>query len=403
MDWSQLDALSQRFGESFYLFHESALVANVQELRSAMEQVVPAVALAYSYKTNHTPAVCRVVRDLGLLAEVSSPMEWWLAGELEVPGDRIVLDGPAKTAATVASALVAGALVNLESERDVAATLATVRAHPGTAMRVALRVGIPTSVDPHPRLGFDPAGSVLDEACSVLRAAGIDPIGVHCHSGDSSLAGLAARARMLVEVADRLMPGGPAVLDLGGSLFGRLPLGHDPLSGPAPSFADYAAALEPVLSPALERWARPTQVLIEPGTSLVSDAFSLVARVLDMRLVGGRWVAVIAASVLDTSPNTRRVGFPVRTFSAGGAPRATHAQTVDIGGLTPMWGDYVAFDVPGPLSPGDFVAIGNVGAYSVTFRPPFIQPAPAIVAIDDGGVSVVRDPQAFEDLFRGFH
>ena len=52
------------------------------------------------------------------------------------------------------------------------------------------------------------------------------------------------------------------------------------------------------------------------------------------------------------------------------------------------------------MRPGDFVVFENVGAYTVVMKPPFIQPAPAIL-VHDGSSSfgVAKRAERWEDLF----
>ena len=59
----------------------------------------------YSYKTNPVPAVLRRLHDRGIGAEVISPFELWLAIELGLPGDRIIYNGPAKSADSIRQAI----------------------------------------------------------------------------------------------------------------------------------------------------------------------------------------------------------------------------------------------------------------------------------------------------------
>ena len=139
MAWPVLDGLARVHGDAFFVFDAAELRANVSALRTAMAAAAPEVELAYSIKANYTPAVCRLTQSLGMLVEVSSPMELWFAGRLGVPGRRIVFDGPGKSGESVRDALLAGAHVNLESERDVEWALAAAREHPATRFGVGLR------------------------------------------------------------------------------------------------------------------------------------------------------------------------------------------------------------------------------------------------------------------------
>ena len=403
MSWPALDGLARVHGDAFFVFDEAELRANVSALRAAMAAAAPDVELAYSIKANYTPAVCRLAHSLGMMVEVSSPLELWLAERLGIPGPRTVYDGPGKSADSVRDALLAGTLVNLESERDVEWALATAREHPQRRFGVGLRCSVATRQAPVSRLGFETEGSTLEAVAARLAGAGnLSVIGLHGHVPDGSADGLRARTAELVRVAVRLFPDGPDVLDVGGSLRGRVPIGHDTAGDAEPTFDDYAAAIAEGLRPGADRWTRRPRIIVEPGAAVVSSAFCLYARVVDVKTIRGCDFVVVAASVLDTSPNMRRVDFPVRVISrrlsrGGAAPAAAR-----VCGITPINGDFLALELPARASAGDFVRFDNVGAYSISMRPAFNFPPHAILQTDGGEVTVLRARQSCEDVLRGF-
>jgi diaminopimelate decarboxylase len=64
--------------------------------------------------------------------------------------------------------------------------------------------------------------------------------------------------------------------------------------------------------------------------------------------------------------------------------------------------DYLLKDVVCDVEPGDYLAIDNVGAYSLVMTPPFIHPAPAIVTRDRGAVLAIRERQTFDQVFGAY-
>ena len=90
MSWPALDGLARVYGDALFVFDGAEFRANVSALRTAMAAAATDVELAYSIKANNTPAVCRLALTLGMMVEVSSPMELWLVERLGIPGPRIV-------------------------------------------------------------------------------------------------------------------------------------------------------------------------------------------------------------------------------------------------------------------------------------------------------------------------
>ena len=63
----------------------------------------------------------RRLHDRGVGAEVISPYELWLALRLGVPGERIIYNGPAKSAESIRTAIERGVLlVNANSAAEAA-------------------------------------------------------------------------------------------------------------------------------------------------------------------------------------------------------------------------------------------------------------------------------------------
>src|SRR6185369_14768512 len=115
----ELETLSLLHGDAFYLFDESRFVANYTSLLGAFRSHYGSTQIAYSYKTNYAPAICRRVDSLGGHAEVVSEMEYALARRVGVRPAMIVYNGPWKSGPSILEALTSGSIVNLDSDRDV--------------------------------------------------------------------------------------------------------------------------------------------------------------------------------------------------------------------------------------------------------------------------------------------
>ena len=88
--------LIQKQGTPFYIFDEKGFIENYNRLESTFRSVYPNYRICYSYKTNYTPFICNLVKNLGGLAEVVSDMEYELAIRLGYNNEQIVYNGPSK-------------------------------------------------------------------------------------------------------------------------------------------------------------------------------------------------------------------------------------------------------------------------------------------------------------------
>ena len=370
----------------------------------------------YSYKTNPVPAVLHRLHERGIGAEVISPFELWLAIELGLPGDRIIYNGPAKSADSIRQAIDHDVyLVNANSASE-AALIARLAAERGRAVNLGIRVALAGMWGGQFGIAADSSHvdatvrDAVDHSFVAFR-------GLHFHRGLT----IRDTATMQSFVADvlafcdglRARTGWhPAVLDLGGSLacptVAPIPtrqfrlnraLGADLLA------PDPAATM--TIAEASARTARAVaehftalgldvpSVVLEPGRALTSSTQLLLARVVDVKDDGS-----LAHAVLDAGIN---VAEPVRgefhqlfSVSAPGAPATTPYRLA--GPIcTPADVLYNNWRLP-ELTPGHVLAVMDTGAYFVPFSTTFSFPKPAIVMEEQGDVVLCRRTETFADV-----
>ena len=88
--------VARTYGTPLHVISRARLLKDYSAFVGAFRRRLPKVELATSYKTNPLPAVLSTLHRAGTWAEVISPFELWLALELKVAPDRIVLNGPGK-------------------------------------------------------------------------------------------------------------------------------------------------------------------------------------------------------------------------------------------------------------------------------------------------------------------
>ena len=87
MDKQIIERLRAEYGEAFYLLDSAQFRKNFTELKAAFNDIYPNWNIAYSYKTNYTPKLCRIVNELGGYAEVVSEMELEIAKQVGCKAD----------------------------------------------------------------------------------------------------------------------------------------------------------------------------------------------------------------------------------------------------------------------------------------------------------------------------
>lgn len=399
LDHGLLTELCDEHGDGFFLLDLVSFREDYLRILNAFRATYADVEIAYSYKTNYLPAICREVDRLGGRAEVVSHLEYQLARSLDVDPRRIVVNGPGKRPAELEEALLAGATVNLDSVREVGLVEDVSERWPGHELRVGLRCNLGLDAKPS-RFGLDVDAPEFAECIArLLRLPGCRVVGLHCHvsTSDRDPADYRRRAERLIALAAEHLPYPPETLNLGGGFFSRMSDGmRAQFDQPAHSFEAYADAIAGALRDAYPSGG-PTLVL-EPGTAVAARSLSYAARVLDVKTVRGRTLALVAGSVHNVKPTLHDKRLSVTTYTPRPQP-APDGRVVDVVGYTCMEHDVLLADQPGPLSVGDVLVFEDVGAYTLVMQPPFIMAAPPVLWLDAEQVHVVRRREQTSDVF----
>ena len=139
LTWRTLRELEHDFGEAFFVLDLQAFQRNYKDFLDAFGAIYPRSRIAYSYKTNYIPRLCEEVDRLGGYAEVVSTMEYDLARRVGVDPRRIIFNGPYKSENDLERALLAGSLVNLDADYEVALVESIACRHPQIKLTVGLR------------------------------------------------------------------------------------------------------------------------------------------------------------------------------------------------------------------------------------------------------------------------
>ena len=224
LGFAALETLSATHGESFFVLDGARFAQNFQALHKAFAEPYGPVKIGYSYKTNYTPQLCRIVDDLGGFAEVVSEMEYAHAKRLGVGGERIIFNGPVKAEWAFAEAALSGATLNLDSLRDVALLRAVAGDNPEAEIAVVVRVNFDIGGDVS-RFGMDVDGPEFAETLAVIAAQpNLSLKGLHCHFPDRDLESFTRRAQGMVALTRQVFPDAPPeVLNIGGGYFSYMP------------------------------------------------------------------------------------------------------------------------------------------------------------------------------------
>ena len=330
------------------------LVVEAAVLREKLRRfraALPRVAPHYAVKCNPDPTILRVLREEGAGFEIASPAELALCRSLGVAADELYFSNPVRAREAIAIAAHAGVQWYVV---DSVAELRKVHSiYPGASLYLRLHTSNEGAVTPL----SEKFGAFDDEVEGLLDAAvalGADLAGATFHAGSQCLNPDNWRSGILACLAlfERMRGHGlrPRLLNLGGGF----PVEHD---APVPSIRQIGALINPVL----DAVPGDVRIMAEPGRFLVSDAGTLVCRVIGQTVRHGHPWAYLDAGVFNgLLETTTGIHYDMQSDRAG----ARIAWTVAGPTCDGMDVCNRAQPLPGDLAEGDFVYVRNAGAYS---------------------------------------
>lgn len=400
MDKQIIKKLQAEYGEAFYLLDSAQFRKNYTELKGAFNDIYPNWNIAYSYKTNYTPKLCKIVNELGGYAEVVSEMELEIAKRVGCKMERVIWNGPIKNVPIMEQFLLDGGTINIDSIDELEQVKNIHNRHADKLIHVGIRCNYDVNDGVVSRFGFDIDGAEFMEAVKfVTTTKNVKFINFQCHFAKRQIAYWPARAKGMADLIDRL---GiiPERIDIGGGLFGKM---ADSLkaqfSCEIPDYEAYAKAAAQVFADYFKDKDVKPELLIEPGSAVVGDCMKFIGTVKTIKNVRGKWIA----TVLGSQKNISMTGInpPMEVIAMGGDQK--EYKDLDFVGFTCIEGDVLYHNYTGKLAHQDVIVISNCGSYSLVMKPPFILPNFPVLDISEGKTEVIKRAENFDDLFHTFY
>lgn len=399
IDKNVIANLRAEYGEAFYLLDSDQFLRNYLELKAAFTRIYPNFNIAYSYKTNYTPKLCRIVYEQGGYAEVVSEMELEIAKRVGCMPNRVIWNGPIKNVAVLEKYLCEGGTVNIDSLEELGQVKKIASCHPDAELHVGIRCNFDVHDGVISRFGFDVDGEDFLEAFRFLSStSNVKLVNLQCHFAKRQVEYWPARAQGMVDLMERL---GfiPEKIDLGGGMYGKMPDSlNAQFNSKIPSYEEYALEAATIFADYFrDKVAKPV-MLIEPGSALVGDCMKFVGTIKTIKEIRGKKFATVLGSQKNISMSG--VNPPMEVIAMGNEQH--EYENVDFVGFTCIEGDVLYHDFNGNMALGDAVVIGNCGSYSIVMKPPFILPNFPVLDVCGDHVEVIKRAERFEDLFRTF-
>jgi diaminopimelate decarboxylase len=391
-----------------YIYSKATFEEHLQKVREAYLGLD--TMICYSVKA------CGNINILKFLAEAGSGFDIVSGGELyrvlQAGGEpgKIVYAGVGKTDREIIEALNAGiAYFNIESEAELENLMGLAKQQ-GKCPKAALRVN--PDVDPkthkytttgtkESKFGVD-----IERARKVFADYGkqtsVNLCAIHIHLGSAgkTVQPYVEAIEKVLALIEKLRSEGFGIeaLNIGGGY------GADYITGTAPTAADYAAAIVPMLA------GKELKLILEPGASIAANAAILVTKVLYLKRGGRKKFVIVDAGMNDLiRPPLYDAFHFVWPVEAGEkfVPRQRDkdlklggTEVVDVVGPICEGADFFAKGraLP-PVKQGDLLSVFTAGAYGFSMSSNYnARGRAAEVLVDGGKFSVIRKRETYGDL-----
>jgi diaminopimelate decarboxylase len=406
--------LAREFGTPLYVFDEQTLRHQCREFQSQFRSRHPDTVVAYAAKAYLGRALAAILAQEGMALDVVSGGELAIAASVNFPPERIYFHGNNKSEAELREALgygVGRVVIDNFHEMQLLNGLAQ-----GARQRQPVLLRLSPGIDPHThahtttgtldsKFGIPlPAGQGEAAVRSAVggEMPGLELVGLHVHLGSPVFDLEPYREAVAVVIAFAAEMGKKHGLSLEEfSPGGGFAVQYTEERAP-PAVAEYAEAMVSALTDACREHGLPMpRLIIEPGRAIVARAAVALYTVGASKDVPGirRFVSV-DGGIAD---NIRPPLYESR-YSALVANKALERrrETVTIAGRYCESGDILMWDAElPPLEAGDVLAMATAGAYALPMASNYnASLRPALVLVRDGGATLIRRRETYEDLMR---
>lgn len=371
----------------YYSIDLQKLEKNLSDLRNSFTALWPNFIVGYSFKTNNLPWLASWMRSQQVLAEVVSTPEYELAKFVGYADNQVIINGPCKGYNTMDKILIAGGIVNLDNFQELDHIRNNQESYPhiikvGLRINFDLEAACPDETIPGKepgRFGFNVENGDFQKAIGLLKTIpNIKVVGIHAHHSTRTKSlgifkAITSKACECSTLCDEL-----EYIDLGGCLFGDKP--------GTPTFDEYAKAIVDVLCD--YHILSHVKLILEPGAALIASPVSYVCKVVGTKDIKGIRLVFTDGTIKHIAPQMNAIKFGYTSNAS--SSKIINRQVVT--GYTCIEMDrFLDLTEQKELCVGDEVAIHNVGAYTMSLAPLFIEHFPAVIVKDGNDFQVVRE------------
>jgi diaminopimelate decarboxylase len=405
---ADVERIAAEVGTPVYIYSKATFKNHLQKIKEAYNELD--TTICYSVKACGNINILKFMADAGSGFDIVSGGELYRVLQAGGEPSKIVYAGVGKTDKEIIEALNARiGYFNIESEAELE-NLIRLAKQEGNQPKAALRIN--PDVDPkthrytttgkkETKFGVD-----IERAQKIFADYGRNTVvklcAIHIHLGSAgkTVEPYVEAIEKVLALIDQLRKDGFTIeaMDIGGGY------GADYITAEAPTAADYAAAIVPLLA------GKNLKLILEPGASIAANAAILVTQVLYLKSSGSKKFVIVDAAMNDLIRPPLYGAFhfiwPVKTAKKFVPQRRDKdlqlagTEVADVVGPICESADFFAQDraLP-PVKRGDLLSIFTAGAYAFTMASNYnARPRAAEVFVDGSKFSIIRRRESYEDL-----
>ncbi|HUS73431.1 MAG TPA: diaminopimelate decarboxylase [Sedimentisphaerales bacterium] len=399
-------------GTPLYIYSKATFKEHLKRIQQAYSELD--TTICYSVKACGNIHILKFMAGQRSGFDIVSGGELYRALQAGADPSKIVYAGVGKTDTEIIEALNAGiSYFNIESEAELNNLIRLTKQNcppPNKQPKAALRIN--PDVDPkthtytttgkkETKFGVD-----IELARKIFadfeknNSVALCAIHIHLGSAGHTIEPYVEAIEKILALIEQLRGDGFTIeaVNIGGGY------GADYITGTAPTAADYAAAIVPLLKD------KNLKLILEPGASIAANAAILVTQVLYLKTSGRKKFVIVDAGMNDLIRPPLYDAFhfiwPARVDKKFVPDRRdkdlklTGTEVVDVVGPICEPTDFFAKDraLP-PVKCGDIISIFTAGAYGFSMSSNYnARCRAAEILVDGDKFSVIRKRETYEDL-----
>jgi len=407
-----VEKITAEVGTPVYIYSKATFKEHLQRIREAYSELD--TTICYSVKACGNINVLKFMAEAGSAFDIVSGGELYRVLQAGANPSKIVYASVGKTDTEIIEALNAGiGYFNIESEAELENLIRLAKENSSAANKqpkAALRINPDVDIKTHryditgkkeTKFGVD-----IERAQKVFADYGrnetVQLCAIHIHLGSAghTVEPYVEAIEKILALIEQLRSDEFTIeaVNIGGGY------GADYITGTAPTAADYAAAIVPLLK------GKSLKLILEPGASIAANAAILVTQVLYLKTSGQKKFVIVDAGMNDLIRPPLYDAFhfiwPVNV-SDKFAPcqrdrdlQLDGTEVVDVVGPICESADFFGKDraLP-PVKRGDLLSIFTTGAYGFSMSSNYNARgrAPEIL-VDGSEFKIIRKRESYEDL-----